>query len=68
MKSKNNNLVKCGIWMAAAFICMIIVGVTAAIESVYVAASVASLICMAVSMFYWVRFAVPLSNGAFRFK
>lgn len=68
MRTKNNNLVKCGIWMAAAFVCMMVIALFSTVKGVYNTASVATLVCMAISMFYWVRFAEPLSRGAFKFK
>lgn len=68
MTMKKNNLIKCGVWMAAAFVCLLVLALVTAGQSIYTAASIVSLICMAVSMFYWVRFAMPLTNNAFKFK
>ena len=54
--------------MAAAFVCMMVIALFSTVKGVYNTASVATLVCMAISMFYWVRFAEPLSRGAFKFK
>ncbi|MCI5536614.1 MAG: hypothetical protein SOV50_02800 [Lentihominibacter sp.] len=63
---RNNNLIKCAVWMAAAIICLLVL--ISAGHGVYIAAGAMSLICMAVSMFYWVRFAMPLTKNAFNFR
>ena len=68
MMMKKDNLIKCGVWMVAAFVCLLVVALTAAGQSVYTAASIAGLACMAISAFYWVRFAMPLTRNAFKFK
>ena len=68
MTMKKDNLIKCGVWMAAAFVCLLVIALVTSGQTVYTAASALSLACMAVSMFYWIRFAMPLVNNAFKFR
>lgn len=63
---EKKNLIKCAVWMAAAILCLLVL--VSAGHGVYAAAGAMSLICMAVSMFYWVRFAMPLTKNAFDFR
>ena len=65
---RNNNLVKCLAWMGVAFVLLVVMALVAGGAALYTVSSALSFACMAVSMFYWVRFASPLVKSAFSFR
>ena len=65
---RNNNLVRCLAWMGAAFVLLVVMALVAGGAALYTTVSILSFVCMAVSMFYWVRFASPLVKNAFTFR